>query len=274
MIREATILVNRSNMFFYYENDQKTTAIIQELQPLVERNNFQVVTDHSEANIIVSIGSDGVFLQAVRESGFRQDAIYVGVTLEDMSTLYCDFHLDDFNQLIQIIKNKEIEVRRFPLIKVRVNEGVPFYCLNEVTIRSTIVKTIVLDVYIDNKLFETFRGDGMVVATPTGSTAYNKSNRGAVIDPLIPCFQVSEIASMNNNNYRTLGSSFVLDKNRVLRLVEIEDGNDHPIISFDNEAYPIRQIDNVEVSMDDKVIKIVKLKDNSYWDRVKRMFLN
>lgn len=264
---------NRRNMFFYYENDEKTTAMIEELSHLVEQNNFQIVTNHKDANIIVAIGSDGIFLQAVRESGFRQDAIYAGVTLENKSTLYCDFHLEDFDQLIQTVKNKDIEIRRFPLIKVAVNDGVPFYCLNEVTIRSTIVKTIVLDVFIDDKHFETFRGDGMVVATPTGSTAYNKSNRGAVIDPLIPCFQVSEIASMNNNNYRTLGSSFVLDKNRVLRLIEIEDGNDHPIISFDNEAFPIRQINKVEVSMDGKVVKVVKLKDNSFWDRVKRMFL-
>ena len=78
---------------------------------------------------------------------------------------------------------------------------------------------------------------------------------------------------MNNNQYRTLGSSFILNKNRHLRLNVLQTGNDYPIISLDNEAHPIRQIDNIQVTMDDCVIKTVKLKNNSYWDRVKRTFL-
>src|SRR5699024_8452364 len=140
-------------------------------------------------------------------------------------------------------------------------------------IRSTIIKSIVIDVHIDDLHFETFRGDGLVVATPTGSTGYNKSTQGAVIDPKIPCFQVSEIASLNNNRYRTLGSSFVLSKERTLTMEVVQDGNDYPIIGMDNEAYPIRSIQNLTVNLSDKLIKTVKLKNNSYWNRVKRTFL-
>ena len=80
------------------------------------------------------------------------------------------------------------------------------------------IKTLVLDVFIDDLHFETFRGDGMVIATPTGSTAYSKSLKGAVIDPLLPCMQVSELASLNNNMYRTLGSPFILSDDRKLVL--------------------------------------------------------
>ncbi|MFD1851875.1 NAD kinase [Oceanobacillus bengalensis] len=263
----------RNNIYFYYQKDEDTEKKLEPVFKLANKNGFQVVDDDKEATIIIGVGGDGMFLQAIRETGYRQDAIYAGITPENVSSLYCDFTLENFNELLPAVLHEELEVRRFPVIKAKVNNGNSFYCLNEVTIRSTIVKTIVIDVYIDNQHFETFRGDGMVVATPTGSTAYNKSNNGAVIDPLLPCFQVSEIASMNNNNFRTLGSSFVLSKGRVLTLKEVEDGNDHPIVSFDNEALPIRKINEVEVTMDDIVVKTVKLKNNSYWDRVKRMFL-
>src|SRR5699024_5325853 len=105
------------------------------------------------------------------------------------------------------------------------------------------------------------------------STGYNKSNQGAVIDPKIPCFQVSELASLNNNRYRTLGSSFVLNQDRKLTLDVVQDGNDHPIIGLDNEALPIRNIQKLTVTLSENVIKTVKLKNNSYWDRVKRTFL-
>jgi NAD+ kinase len=266
-------MTERNNIHFYYHKDEELIKKLDPLFDLVNKSNFNMVDDHKDANVIISVGGDGVFLEAVRKTGFRQDAIYAGFTLGNFSSLYCDFSLDNFNDLLETITRKEIEVHKFPVIKAHVNGLQPFYCLNELTIRSTIIKTIVLDVFIDEGHFETFRGDGMVIATPTGSTAYNKSNKGAVIDPLIPCYQVSEISSMNNNNYRTLGSSFVLDKNRKLTLKEIEDGNDHPVISFDNEAFPIRKIDKIEVTMDDTIVKTVRLKNNSYWDRVKRMFL-
>lgn len=264
---------SKNNIFFYYQKDDQMMDKLQSVFDLVEKKNFQIVSDAKDANVIVSVGGDGMFLEAVRQTGFRQDAIYAGLSNKDQLNLYCDFSLERMDELLHSLEGEEVKVRKFPVIKTRINDGTPFYCLNELTIRSTIVKTIVLEVYIDNKHFETFRGDGMVIATPTGSTGYNKSTNGAVVDPLTACFQVSEISSMNNNKYRTLGSSFILDKSRNLTLLEIEDGNDHPIISFDNEAHPITKIEKIEVGMDDSVIKTVRLKNNSYWDRVQRMFL-
>src|SRR5699024_9655198 len=128
-----------------------------------------------DANIIISIGGDGVFLQAVRKTGFRQDCLYTGITQLDESGLYCDFEMDYFDAMLHTMENEEMEVRRFPVIKAKVNGESSFYCLNEVSLRSTIIKTIVIDVFIDDLHFETFRGDGLIVATPTGSTGYNKS---------------------------------------------------------------------------------------------------
>lgn len=266
-------MAKSKDLFFYYHHDNETDQKVERLQELAEANDFHIVDHHKNASIIVSIGGDGTFLQAVRNTGFRQDCIYTGIMREGQSGLYCDFNIDNFDEMLHSLQHDELEVRRFPVIKTQVNGGTAFYCLNEVTIRSTIVKTIVIRVDIDGHYFETFRGDGLIVATPTGSTGYSKSARGAVIDPLTACYQVSEIASLNNNQYRTLGSSFILNKDRQLKLELIEEGNDHPIISLDNEALPIRKVQSIEVSMDDHVIKTVKLKNNSYWDRVKRTFL-
>ncbi|WP_164668356.1 NAD kinase [Virgibacillus doumboii] len=264
---------NRKNIYFYYQKDTKLEDKLQPLFDLAHQNDFTIVDNPDSANVIVSVGGDGAFLQAVRKTGFRQDCLYTGITQSDQSGLYCDFNMDNFDSMLHSMVHEEMEVRRFPVINVQVNGESSFNCLNEVSIRSTLIKTIVIDVHIDDMHFETFRGDGLIVATPTGSTGYNKSTRGAVVDPKIPCFQVSELASINNNRYRTLGSSFVLNKDRKLKLEIIQDGNDYPIVGLDNEAYSIRNIKNLMVTLSDKVIKTVKLKNNSYWDRVKRTFL-
>lgn len=130
-----------------------------------------------------------------------------------------------------------------------------------------------MDVSIDDLLFERFRGDGMIISTPTGSTGYSKSLNGAIIDPLLPCIQVSEAASLNNNSYRTLGSSFILSGDRKLTLDIVHEGNDYPVIGMDNEALSIQHIDKIEITLGDKKIKTVKLKDNSFWHKVHRKFL-
>lgn len=271
--REAHTLVQRNQLYFFYLKDDETDAKVDALGKIARDNGFEIAGHPNNASIIVSVGGDGAFLQAVRKSGFRQDAIYVGITRTGESGLYCDFDLDNFDEMLHSLMHEELEVRRFPVIKAQINDGTEYHCLNEVSIRSTIVKTIVIDVLIDDVYFETFRGDGLVVSTPTGSTGYNKSAYGAVIDPLISSYQVSEVASLNNNQYRTLGSSFVLSKDRKLTLNVQPTGNDHPIISLDNEAHPITKISSLEVDMDETVIKTVKLKNNSFWDRVRRTFL-
>lgn len=264
---------NRKNLYFYYPKDDLLEEKLIPLFNLAKENGFTLVEKYEEANIVVSVGGDGAFLQAVRHTGFRQDCLYVGIARSNEAGLYCDFNLEQFDEMVTSMMNEELEVRRFPVIDVLINGEAKFHCLNEAAIRSAIIKTIVMDVHIDGKFFERFRGDGLIVATPTGSTGYNKSTRGAVIDPLTPCFQVTELASLNNNRYRTLGSSFVLDKARTLKLEVIQDGNDYPIVGLDNEAYSIRNIKDLTITLSDKKIKTVKLKNNSFWDRVQRTFL-
>ncbi len=264
---------NRRNLYFFHKKDQALTDKIDTLKDLARQYDFTIVTDPSDANIIVSIGGDGTFLQAVRKTNFRDDCLYVGISTTGSLSLYCDFDIENIDSMVEAMTNEQIEVRRYPIIDVRVDENTVFHCLNECSIRSPIIKTFVMEVYIDDLHFETFRGDGMIVATPTGSTAYNKSVSGAVVDPLLPCIQVTELASLNNNLYRTLGSSFILSGERKLRLQIVQDGNDFPIIGMDNEAVSIRHVENLEITLSERKIKTVKLKDNSFWEKVKRTFL-
>ncbi|MBS2970018.1 NAD kinase [Metabacillus sp. KIGAM252] len=266
-------MTNRRNVFFYYRNSDVLGDKVESLTKLAEKYGFTVVPHSKDANIIASIGGDGTFLQAVRKTNFRDDCLYVGISTKGSASVYCDFVLDDTEKIIEAITTEQVEVRKYPVIDVKIDESASFKCLNECTIRSGIIKTFVIDVHIDEIHFETFRGDGMIISTPTGSTAYSKSVNGAVIDPLLPCFQVSELASLNNNRYRTLGSSFVLSGSRRLRLEVAQDGNDYPVIGMDNEALSIRSVQQIEVTLSPSIIKTVKLKDNSFWEKVKRSFL-
>ncbi len=264
----------QQNIYLFHKMNKEMLQFSDSLHDLAKKYNIKEVSDSKNANLIVSIGGDGTFLQAVRKTNFRDDCLYAGISTEEKLHIYCDFSIYDQNKILAAITNERIAIRRYPLIEVSFDDQEPFYCLNELSIRSSIIKTFVLDVFIDDLHFETFRGDGMIISTPTGSTAYNKSTSGAVVDPFLPSFQVSELASLNNNSYRTLGSSFILSGKRTLTLKIAEhDSNVHPIIGLDNEALSISNLKKVQIKLSNKVIKTVKLKDNSFWEKVKRTFL-
>ncbi|TQR18443.1 NAD kinase [Psychrobacillus vulpis] len=264
---------SRNAIFLYTKNDIESLQTKETIAEVIKQYGFQVVENEHQASIIVSIGTDGSFLQAVRKTGFRQDCLYAGISTTGTLSMYCDFLLEDIEAMADAVLNDQIEVRKYPLLEISVDNNPKFYCLNEFTIRSNIIKTFVLDIMIDQKHFETFRGDGMVISTPTGSTAYNKSLNGAVVDPLLPCIQITEIASVNSNEFRTLGSSFILSGKRSLELKLHKDWNDYPSMSTDNESLSIQHVGSVSVSLSDKIVKTVKLKNNSYWEKVKRSFL-
>ena len=84
-----------------------------------------------------------------------------------------------------------------------------FLALNESTVKS-VEGTLVIDVEIRGQHFERFRGDGLCLATPSGSTAYNKALGGAIVHPSINAIQLTELASINNRVFRTVGSPLLV----------------------------------------------------------------
>lgn len=133
-------------------------------------------------------------------------------------TDYRDFEVDKLIENLKLDNGARVS---YPIlnVKVKMADGrvVEARALNEATIKR-LSKTMVADIIINNVPFERFRGDGISVSTPTGSTAYNKSLGGAVLHPTIEALQIAEVASLNNRVYRTLGSSIVVPKKTRLLL--------------------------------------------------------
>ncbi|WP_342535926.1 NAD kinase [Sporosarcina sp. FSL K6-3508] len=265
-------MVNQHTIYLFSRLDEDTVHKKTFVEEQLLKEGFSLTDDHTEATVVISIGSDGTFLQAVRKTDFRQDCLYLGISIKGAHGVYCDFKYDEIGTLVYALNQPSLAERHYPILEVTINQHKPFYCLNEFSIRSTIIRTFVMDISIDELLFETFLGDGLIISTPTGSTAYNKSVRGAVIDPLLPCYQVSELASVNNNRYRTLGTSFILSGNRKLTLNVHQEGNEFPSTAADNEALGIKQVEKVEAKLSNRVIRTAKLSDNSFFEKVQRTF--
>ncbi|HEQ9791849.1 TPA: NAD kinase [Streptococcus pyogenes] len=226
-------------------------------------------------DIVISIGGDGMLLSAFHMYEKELDKVrFVGIHTGHLG-FYTDYRDFEVDKLIDNLRKDKGEQISYPILKVAItlDDGrvVKARALNEATIKR-IEKTMVADVIINHVKFESFRGDGISVSTPTGSTAYNKSLGGAVLHPTIEALQLTEISSLNNRVFRTLGSSIIIPKKDKIELVPKRLGI--YTISIDNKTYQLKNVTKVEYFIDDEKIHFVSSPSHtSFWERVKDAFI-
>ncbi|HHV3572988.1 TPA: NAD kinase [Streptococcus agalactiae] len=228
-----------------------------------------------DPDIVISIGGDGMLLSAFHMYEKQLDKVrFVGVHTGHLG-FYTDYRDFEVGTLINNLKNDKGEQISYPILKVTITleDGrvIRARALNESTIKR-IEKTMVADVVINQVVFERFRGDGILVSTPTGSTAYNKSLGGAVLHPTIEALQLTEISSLNNRVYRTLGSSVIIPKKDAIEIVPKRVGV--YTISIDNKTVHYKNVTKIEYSIDEKSINFVSTPSHtSFWERVNDAFI-
>lgn len=228
-----------------------------------------------DPDIVISIGGDGMLLSAFHMYEKQLDKVrFVGIHTGHLG-FYTDYRDFEVDTLINNLKNDKGEQISYPILKVTITleDGrvIRARALNESTIKR-IEKTMVADVVINQVVFERFRGDGILVSTPTGSTAYNKSLGGAVLHPTIEALQLTEISSLNNRVYRTLGSSVIIPKKDAIEIVPKRVGV--YTISIDNKTVHYKNVTKIEYSIDEKSINFVSTPSHtSFWERVNDAFI-
>ncbi|HEM3577101.1 TPA: NAD kinase [Streptococcus suis] len=263
----------RKKIALLASRNPKSEAVSKELWTKLKEANF--ILTPKNPDIVISIGGDGMLLSAFHKYEKLIDRVrFVGIHTGHLG-FYTDYRDFEVDKLIENLKLDTGARVSYPIlnVKVKLADGrvVEARALNEATIKR-LSKTMVADVIINNVPFERFRGDGISVSTPTGSTAYNKSLGGAVLHPTIEALQIAEVASLNNRVYRTLGSSIVVPKKD--KIVIEPKHSDRYSIAVDNKTYVYDNIEKIEYQIDQHKIHFVATPSHtSFWNRVKDAFI-
>src|SRR5699024_6435523 len=119
--------------------------------------------------------------------------------------------------------------------------------------------------------FERFRGDGICVSTPTGSTGYSKSIGGAVLHPGLKALQMTEIASLNNRVYRTLSSPLIIAEDEVINLDLLE--SQDLLLTLDHITTTETEVKNIRLRIAKDSIRFARYRHTHFWDRVSDAFI-
>lgn len=263
----------RKKIALLASRNPKSEAVSKELWTKLKEANF--ILTPKNPDIVISIGGDGMLLSAFHKYEKLIDRVrFVGIHTGHLG-FYTDYRDFEVDKLIENLKLDTGARVSYPILNVKVKllDGrvMEARALNEATIKR-LSKTMVADVIINNVPFERFRGDGISVSTPTGSTAYNKSLGGAVLHPTIEALQIAEVASLNNRVYRTLGSSIVVPKKD--KIVIEPKHSDRYSIAVDNKTYVYDNIEKIEYQIDQHKIHFLATPSHtSFWNRVKDAFI-
>ena len=256
---------------FTFESE-KTQRLKKEIEDKLVAVDAQIC--HDSPDVVITIGGDGTVLKAIHHYQHLLDTVqFIGVHMGHLG-YYTDWVPDEVDALAAFIKRGEFEFSTYQLLRAELTAGSgeaqELYALNEFTILNA-TRTQHLNVKINDMFLESFRGTGVCVSTPTGSTAYNKSLGGALIYPSISAFQLTEIASINSNAYRTIGSSLIIPEEQTLTL---ESENWEGMTFTQDHLVPeVLDLSAISLSLSDKRVKFIKREKGLFWKRVKDHFI-
>lgn len=215
----------------------------------------QLITDnHFDADIAISMGGDGTFLKTAERIGEKNIPI-LGINTGRLGFL-ADVAPHEIENTISEIINGKYHVEERTLLQLQ-TKGLSTtfypYALNEIAIsKRDSSSMLTIHTYLDNNYLNAYQADGLIIATPTGSTAYSLSVGGPIIVPQAHNFVITAVAP-HSLNVRPL----VINDNSVIRL-QVESRNTNFLIGVDGRSAVMNTQYELNIRKADYTTKVVK----------------
>lgn len=255
--------------------DFKVTGRIKEF--LESRGKFCVLNSQGalpeNTDCALVLGGDGTLLKAARGLDKREVPL-LGVNLGTLGYL-AEMDLDSaLDGLEELLENGPTEIEeRMMLVGTVYHEGKAVcedVALNDIFLgRQSSFKVVRFRVYVDGKFLNSYAADGMIVATPTGSTAYSLSAGGPIVEPTASLIVLTPVAP-----HAVLNRSIVLSDKSVIRLelATVPGRADmEAVVGFDSDnQYQICPGDYIEIRKSERTTKILKLSRIGFLETLRR----
>lgn len=220
---------------------------------------------HRGIDLAFSIGGDGTFLKTV--SYIRNSGVPIlGINTGRLGFL-ANISDELFEDALELVRQKRYDYQKRSLLRVETERGLygaDNVAMNEVTLlKKDTSSMITVNTYLDDKYLNSYWADGLIVSTPTGSTAYNLSCGGPIVTPGCQVHIITPIAP-HNLTVRPV----VVPDNMPIKL-SVEGRERNYLISLDGNAKSIRQNEEVLIRKAEYMINVIKLEDTNFLDTIR-----
>ena len=217
-------------------------------------------------DLLVTYGGDGTLLDALSLRPTPTTPV-VGINCGRLGYLTADKG-EGIEELFEHIASGTLKFEERRMLRVinHTDDIMPL-ALNEVTILRHGATMISVEAQIDGKTIATYHGDGLIVSTPTGSTAYSLSAGGPVVDPLCRCFVLSPLAPHN----LTMRPIVVPDSCHITLKLNARDGE--ASLSLDNRTYRLNNSATVELAIAEESLILATPHNNTFYDTLREKMM-
>lgn len=217
------------------------------------------------ADMVFSIGGDGTLLDTVtlvRDSGIP----VLGINLGRLGFL-SSISRDNIIPAVEKVLAGDYTLDRRTLLKLE-TENEKFcdfnYALNDLTVnRKDSTALIVIHVYVDDVFLNSYWADGLIVATPTGSTAYSLSSGGPIVAPGSENFLITPIAPHN----LTIRPLVISDKSEIR--IRLDGRDENFLLSMDSKTHVIGKKDEIRIRKSDFLFNLVKIEESDFYTTIR-----
>ena len=261
-IRKAGIILKHGSA--------KPRKIAKELITWLADKGIDTVIDtiDRDLNILIILGGDGTLLQ-VADKASRYEIPVMGINLGGLGFLTAVSAKERFEALELLLAGK-MTVEKRMLLKTRLLGGSDDmqssmdyqYALNDVVInKGDIDQVVKLTTWSDQEFITTYRADGLIFSTPTGSTAYNLSSGGPIVQPGLPCILVTPICPF------MLESRPVLLPPDVTLVTQLEGKADNVKVIVDGRfSWNMVENSQLEVKTAQKPLNLINMPKKGYFE--------
>jgi NAD+ kinase len=228
-----------------------------------EHSVYQSYTEiDSSFDLLISIGGDGTILRAatlVKDTGVPILGINAG-RLGFLATV----QKDNIAEFMQFIIDKKYSISKRTLLSLSCspeNEAIKDvnFAINEITVsRKETTSMITVETYLNDEYLNSYWADGLIIATPTGSTGYSMSCGGPILTPNVKSLVITPIAP-HNLNARPL----VVTDNTTIRL-KVSGRDDHYLVSLDSRLFSVKNDTILHIKKSPFKINMVEIPDATF----------
>lgn len=271
------------NRFLIVTNDGKDTdyRVTNKIKYLLENAGKTCILCEKDANkriikksipddidAVLVIGGDGSLIEAARALQ-KHDTPILGINMGTLGYL-TEVEISDIEEAVGKIINDDFQLETRMMLEGTFDDGKKDICLNDIIVsRKGALRVIHFDLFVNGELLNSYKADGVIISTPTGSTAYNLSAGGPIVEPTASMIVITPICSHALNT-----SSIVLsaDDEIMIRVGEGRNGTtEEVLVAFDGaDTVALHTGDSVTIRKSLAATKIMKLSKISFLEILRR----
>jgi NAD+ kinase len=266
----------KTKVFIHTNDSVASNRVRDQLIGMLEKSNFAITNTFEECDeLLICVGGDGTFLQAVHQYNFPNIPI-IGINTGHLG-FFQEIMPNQLDEFIYYYNSGKYTIQTITTVQAEIHTKSDIYTvlgINEIQLKGPSTSSTHLNISISGSFIERFSGDGILVSTPSGSTAYNYSLGGSIVDPRLNLLQVTPIAPINTTAYRCFTSSIVLPAKESLE-VSLDNYTDDKSLTVIYDGLPViyEDVKSVKFTMSDKEVNLLRFDTYDFWSKVKSKFI-